>query len=114
MKINQENSREKNSKEEKEVGLAALAFLLSLFPLFSFPPLSSSLLLYFHSFRRDMLLSPSLRITFGTAISKSSCVTWTRRSLRANIPVFFFFFFFLKQEREKSEFFCSSRPLDFF
>mmetsp|Transcript_18197 Transcript_18197/g.50676 ORF Transcript_18197/g.50676 Transcript_18197/m.50676 type:complete len:209 (-) Transcript_18197:850-1476(-) len=33
-----------------------------------------------------MLLSPSFFMTLATAISKSSCVTWTRRSRRANIP----------------------------
>mmetsp|Transcript_50936 Transcript_50936/g.122798 ORF Transcript_50936/g.122798 Transcript_50936/m.122798 type:complete len:223 (+) Transcript_50936:230-898(+) len=33
-----------------------------------------------------MLESPSFFVTFATAISKSSCVTWTRRSRRANIP----------------------------
>lgn len=53
----------------------------------SFHRLSSSLLsLYFHSFRSDIDLSPSLRMTLGTAISKSSWVTWTRRSLSANMP----------------------------
>ena len=32
------------------------------------------------------LLSMSFFITFATAISKSSCVTWIRLSLNANIP----------------------------
>jgi hypothetical protein len=50
-----------------------------------------------------------LRITLGTAISKSSCVTWTRRSLRANMPVKNCFFLRVKE----SEFFFST-SLDLF
>lgn len=41
---------------------------------------------YFQSLRRDMFLPVSFFITFATAISKSSCVTWTLLSLSANIP----------------------------
>mmetsp|Transcript_611 Transcript_611/g.2437 ORF Transcript_611/g.2437 Transcript_611/m.2437 type:complete len:280 (+) Transcript_611:925-1764(+) len=41
---------------------------------------------YFHSFFRLMFLSLSFFMTFDTAISKSSCVTWTLLSLRANMP----------------------------
>lgn len=41
---------------------------------------------YFHSLDSDMFLSASFFITFATAISKSSCVTWMRRSRRANMP----------------------------
>ena len=41
---------------------------------------------YFHSFHNDMFFSVSFFITFATTISKSSCVTSTLLSLRANIP----------------------------
>ncbi len=41
---------------------------------------------YFQSFLMDMFLSESFFMTFATAISKSSCVTWTRRSRNANMP----------------------------
>ena len=41
---------------------------------------------YFHSFRNDMFFSVSFFITFATTISKSSSVTSTLLSLRANIP----------------------------
>ena len=41
---------------------------------------------HFHSFRRDMFFSVSFFITFATAISKSSWVTCTLLSRRANIP----------------------------
>lgn len=46
----------------------------------------SKYLNHFHNFFKDMFLSVSFFITFATAISKSSCVTCTRRSRRANIP----------------------------
>mmetsp|Transcript_64602 Transcript_64602/g.104479 ORF Transcript_64602/g.104479 Transcript_64602/m.104479 type:complete len:245 (-) Transcript_64602:711-1445(-) len=41
---------------------------------------------YLNSFRSDMFLSLSLLITLATAISKSSCVTCTRRSRSAYMP----------------------------
>ena len=41
---------------------------------------------HFQSFRRDMFFSVSFFITFATAISKSSWVTCTLLSRRANIP----------------------------
>mmetsp|Transcript_20556 Transcript_20556/g.42250 ORF Transcript_20556/g.42250 Transcript_20556/m.42250 type:complete len:231 (+) Transcript_20556:1670-2362(+) len=41
---------------------------------------------YFHNRWRLVLFSPSFFMTFATAISKSSCVTWTLRSRSANIP----------------------------
>lgn len=46
----------------------------------------SEYLNHFHNFFKDMFLSVSFFITFATAISKSSCVTCTRRSRRANMP----------------------------
>nr|GMC63429.1 unnamed protein product [Ipomoea batatas] len=50
------------------------------------PQLGRRSLNYFHSLRNDMFFSVSFFITFATAISKSSCVTWTLLSRRANIP----------------------------
>lgn len=41
---------------------------------------------YFQSFFKDMFLSVSFFITLATAISKSSWVTCTRRSRKANMP----------------------------
>ena len=41
---------------------------------------------HFQSLRRDMFFSVSFFITLATAISKSSCVTCTLLSRRANIP----------------------------
>lgn len=41
---------------------------------------------YFHSLRTEVLASPSLFVTFATAISKSSCVTCIRFSRIANMP----------------------------
>lgn len=41
---------------------------------------------YFHSLRIDMFMSLSFFMTFATDISKSSWVTWMRRSRSANIP----------------------------
>mmetsp|Transcript_27303 Transcript_27303/g.73899 ORF Transcript_27303/g.73899 Transcript_27303/m.73899 type:complete len:210 (-) Transcript_27303:661-1290(-) len=41
---------------------------------------------YFHNLMMLWLLSASFFMTLATAISKSSCVTWIRLSLRANIP----------------------------
>ena len=41
---------------------------------------------YFHNFMMLWLLSASFFMTLATAISKSSCVTWIRLSLRANMP----------------------------
>lgn len=43
-------------------------------------------LAHFQSFLSDTFCSESFFITFDTAISKSSCVTWIRLSLSANIP----------------------------
>jgi len=42
--------------------------------------------LYLKSLLSDMSLSLSFFMTLATAISKSSCVTWTRRSRNAYIP----------------------------
>ena len=72
----------KQKERERERRAPAALAAAALPPSLLFPPS-----FYFHSFRKDMLLSPSLRMTLGTAISKSSWVTWTRRSLRANIPM---------------------------
>jgi hypothetical protein len=44
------------------------------------------LLNHFQARLMARLLSMSFFITFATAISKSYCVTWMRRSLNANIP----------------------------
>lgn len=67
---------------------AAVFTVSSCFQSFSVWPNGKLLLqsTYFQSFRNDMFLSVSFFITFATAISKSSWVTWTLLSLRANIP----------------------------
>mmetsp|Transcript_27731 Transcript_27731/g.45618 ORF Transcript_27731/g.45618 Transcript_27731/m.45618 type:complete len:259 (+) Transcript_27731:106-882(+) len=45
-----------------------------------------SFFFYFQSFLMDMFMSESFFMTLATAISKSSWVTWIRRSRRANMP----------------------------
>lgn len=73
--------------------------------------------LYFHSFRNDIFFSVSFFITFATAISKSSCVTWTLLSLKANIPasvhtacdnIFFYMDKNIKYFKRCSQIYCDS------
>lgn len=54
---------------------------------FKFVILVSQLMFdHFQALRMARLLSMSFFMTLATAISKSYCVTWMRRSRRANIP----------------------------
>ncbi len=55
-------------------------------PCQSLAPFPRNLTAYLKSFLRDMFFSLSLAMTLPTAISKSSCVTCTRRSRSAYMP----------------------------
>lgn len=62
---------------------AASAFALPSFPENTYFPARNT---YFQNFWREVSRSESFFITLETAISKSSCVTCTRRSRSANMP----------------------------